>query len=167
MPRSLETRRARPASRSPLQCGCAARANWIGREGDETTKQFGRTYEYKLDGNLNVEDFQSGIDFGKRDLLSEGDILVFGLLGGWEHADVDFNTLNRQFNMSGVQAGAYATYLKGGLFVDTLFKADFLNHEQKVTGFPDSLDATSFGVRTDAGYHFGGFRGKAGMRVSW
>jgi hypothetical protein len=68
--------------------------------------------------------------------------------------------------VSGVQAGAYATYLKGGLFVDTLFKADFLNHEQKVTGFPDSLDATSFGVRTDAG-SFGGFRGKAGMRVSW
>jgi autotransporter family porin len=89
-------------------------AHWIGREGDETTKQFGRTYEYKLDGNLNVEDFQSGIDFGKRDLLSEGDILVFGLLGGWEHADVNFNALNRQFNMSGVQAGAYATFSRTG-----------------------------------------------------
>ena len=63
--------------------------------------------------------------------------------------------------MSGTQAGAYATYLKGGLFVDTLFKADFLDHEQNLIGFPGGLDATSFGVRTDTGYRFGSFGGGA------
>ena len=135
--------------------------NWIGRDGTETTKQYGRTYEYDLRSNLSVEDFQTGIDFGKRDFLSQGDILVFGVLGGWLHSDVDFDGVNRQFSMSGAQAGAYATYLKGGLFVDTLFKADILKHEQQTVEFPGSLDATSFGVRTDTGYRFGSFRGGA------
>ena len=135
--------------------------NWIGRDGTETTKEYGRTYEYDLRSDLSVEDFQTGIDLGKRDLLSQGDILVFGVLGGWVHGDVDFDGVNRQFNMSGAQAGAYATYLKGGLFVDTLFKADILKHEQQTVEFPGSLDATSFGVRTDTGYRFGSFRGGA------
>ena len=135
--------------------------NWIERDGTETTKLYGRTYEYDLRSDLSVEDFQTGIDFGKRDLLSQGDILVFGILGGWVHGDVDFDGVNRQFNMSGAQAGAYATYLKGGLFVDTLFKADILKHEQQTVEFPGSLDATSFGVRTDTGYRFGSFRGGA------
>ena len=105
--------------------------NWIGRDGTESTKEYGRTYEYDLRSDLSVEDFQTGIDFGKRDLLSQGDILVFGVLGGWLHGDVDFDGVNRQFSMSGAQAGAYATYLEGGLFVDTLFKADILKHEQQ------------------------------------
>jgi autotransporter-like protein/autochaperone domain-containing protein len=135
--------------------------NWIGRDGTETTKEYGRTYEYDLRSDLSVEDFQTGIDLGKRDLLSQGDILVFGILGGWVHGDVDYDRVNRQFNMSGAQAGAYATYLKGGLFVDTLFKADILKHEQQTVEFPGSLDATSFGVRTDTGYRFGSFRGGA------
>ena len=135
--------------------------NWIGRDGTETTKQYGRTYEYDLRSDLSVEDFQTGIDFGKRDLLTQGDILVFGVLGGWLHGDVDFDGVNRQFDLSGGQAGAYATYLKGGLFVDTLFKADLLRQEQKTVEFPSALDATSFGVRTDTGYRFGSFRGGA------
>ncbi len=132
--------------------------SWLSREGNETTKQYDRTYEYKLDSDLSVEDFQTGIDFGKRDLLSPGDILVFGVLSGWVHGDLDFGGVNRQFEMSGAQAGAYATYLKGGLFVDTLFKADILRHEQQAVEFPDALNATSFGVRTDTGYRFGSFR---------
>ncbi len=132
--------------------------NWIGRDGTETTKQYGRTYEYDLRSDLSVEDFQAGIDFGKRDLLSQGDILVFGVLGGWVHGDVDFGGVNRQFDLSGAQAGAYATYLKGGLFVDTLFKADILRHEQQTVEFPSVLDATSLGLRTDTGYRFGSFR---------
>jgi len=131
---------------------------WLGREGSETTQEYGRTYQYKLDSDLSVENFQMGIDFGKRDFLSQGDILVFGLLGGWVHGDLNFDGVNRQFDLSGGQAGAYATYLKGGLFIDTLFKADILSHGQKTVEFPDSLGATSFGVRTDTGYRFGSFR---------
>ena len=132
--------------------------NWFGRDGSETTKLYGRTYQYKLDSDLSVENFQTGIDFVKTDLLSQGDILVFGLLGGWVHGDLDFDGVNRQFDVSGAQAGAYATYLKGALFVDTLFKADILKHEQTAVEFPGELDAVSFGVRTDMGYRFGSFR---------
>ncbi len=53
-----------------------------------------------------------------------------------------------------------ATYLNGGLFVDTLFKADFLTLDSKADlGFPGSINSNTFGVRTDTGYRFGGFHG--------
>ena len=55
--------------------------------------------------------------------------------------------------------GLYATYFKGGLFVDNLVKADFLEFDtQGAPGLPGTLDATTWGFRTDAGYRFGGFR---------
>jgi outer membrane autotransporter protein len=71
----------------------------------------------------------------------------------------DYDTSAHNFNFSGLRAGGYATYLKGGLFVDTLVKADFLDVEQRVFGFPNSIDATNFGIRTDSGYRFGRFDG--------
>jgi autotransporter family porin len=124
------------------------------------TTAFGQTYQFNLDRDLDVFDFESGIDFGKRDLFAAGDILVFGILGGFVDANLDYDQLIRQFDFQGGEVGAYATYLNGGLFVDTLVKADFLELEtDEVPGFPGSLDSTTWGVRTDAGYRFGGFRG--------
>jgi hypothetical protein len=35
-------------------------------------------------------DFQTGIDLGRRGRLSENDILIFGALGGFVHADLDY-----------------------------------------------------------------------------
>jgi hypothetical protein len=43
-----------------------------------------------LNRDLETIDFQSGIDLGKRGLLSENDILIFGALGGFVHADLDY-----------------------------------------------------------------------------
>jgi len=61
--------------------------------------------------------------------------------------------------MSSLEAGAYATYLRRGLFVDTLFKTIFSEIDtSEVTGFPESLDSTTYGFRTDAGYRFGGLQ---------
>jgi autotransporter family porin len=135
---------------------------WLNQDDKETSTSFGRTYRYDLNRDLDIANFETGIDFGKRDLFSPGDMLVFGLLGGVVLADLDYDNLSRQFDISGGEAGAYATYLKGGLFVDTLFKAHFLEIEpQAIAGFPGSIDATTWGVRTDSGYRFGGFHGGA------
>ena len=96
---------------------------WLGRDDSASTSAYGRTYNYNLDRDLQTMDFQVGLDFGKRDVLSQGDALVFGMLGGFVQANLDYDNLVRQFDFSGGQVGAYATYLKGGLFVDTLFNA--------------------------------------------
>jgi outer membrane autotransporter protein len=72
---------------------------------------------------------------------------------------LDYDQLIRQFDIEGGEVGGYATYLNGGLFVDTLVKVDFLGFDpQGAPGLPDTLDATAWGFRTDAGYRFGGFR---------
>ena len=134
---------------------------WLDREGSAKTSAYGRSYTYDLDRDLEVMDFQMGLDLGKRDLLSQGDVLVFGMLGGFVQADLDYDAILRNFDFSGGQVGAYATYLKGGLFVDTLLNVHLLQMDTETLGFPDSLDATTVGLRTDTGYRFGSFSGGA------
>ena len=147
---------------------------WLNLEDDAKTTANGRTYRHNLDRDLDIWLFESGIDFGKRDLFAQGDILVFGILGGAVEATLDYKALERTFRVGGPEVGAYATYLKGGFFVDTLFKAIFAKLDPKdVRGFPDTLDSTTLGVRTDAGYRFGGMRRGpfveplATLAVSW
>jgi outer membrane autotransporter protein len=120
----------------------------------------GRTYNYNMGRDLQVMNFESGIDMGKRDFLTDGDILVFGVLGGAINAVLDYNQIVRQFSYEGGEVGVYATYMRGGLFVDTLAKADFLTLDPRdARGFPDTLDDNNVGGRVDAGYRFGGFNG--------
>jgi outer membrane autotransporter protein len=111
-----------------------------------------------LNRDQRVGDFQAGIDFGTRDVLGSGDAVIFGVLGGFVVSELDYDQLAQSFDLDGGQVGAYVTYLNGGLFIDTLFKADFVDLDPKNTvGFAGSLDAQNFGVRVDSGYRFGGF----------
>jgi len=147
--------------------------SWLDRDDSERTTAYGRNYTFNLDRDLDTIDFQVGIDMGTRDLLSAGDVLVFGMLGGFVHADLDYDQLARQFDFSGGQVGAYATYLKGGLFVDTLLNVHLYELDTATLGFPSSLDANTVGLRTDTGYRFGSFSGGmfieplATIEVTW
>ncbi|ODR97478.1 hypothetical protein AUC70_00130 [Methyloceanibacter stevinii] len=133
----------------------------LDRNGSATTKAYGNTYDYDLDNELSTVDLQMGVDMGKYDVLSEGDVLVFGVLGGFVGAGLDYDSVADSFNFSGGQVGAYATYLKDGLFVDTLLNVHLYEIDTPNLGFPDSLNATTVGLRTDAGYRFGSFTGGA------
>ena len=146
---------------------------WLDRDDSASTTAYGRNYSFNLDRELETIDFQMGIDFGKKDFFSQGDALVFGLLGGFVHGDLDYDNIARSFNFDGGQVGAYATYLNGGLFVDTLFNAHLYSLDTDTLGFPDGLDANTLGIRTDAGYRFGSFSGGpfleplATLEVTW
>ena len=84
---------------------------------------------------------------------------MFGILGGFIASGLDYDKLSAKFDYRGGEVGGYATYLNGGLFVDTLLKADFVEFDPNGTvGFPGSLNSTAWGVRTDAGYRFGSFQ---------
>ena len=136
--------------------------SWLDRNDSAKTSAYGRTYKYNLDRELDTMDFQMGIDLGKRDFLSQGDILVFGMLGGFVHGNLDYDKILRNFDFDGGQVGAYATYLKGGLFVDTLLNMHLLEMDANHTlGFPSETDVTTVGLRTDSGYRFGSFNGGA------
>jgi autotransporter family porin len=110
--------------------------NWLNRDDSESVNAYGRDYRYNLNRDLQTIDFQSGIDLGKRGLLSDNDILVFGALGGYIHSDLDYDAINRIFSFNGGQVGGYATYLRGGLFVDTLVNVHLMQLETSTLGFP-------------------------------
>jgi outer membrane autotransporter protein len=135
--------------------------NWLSRDDSENVTAYGSDYRYNLNRDLETIDFQSGIDLGKRGLFSDNDILVFGALGGFIHSDLDYDAINRLFNFEGGQVGGYATYLRGGLFVDTLVNVHLMQVNTRTLGFPNSMNATTVGVRTDSGYRFGSFHGGA------
>ena len=148
---------------------------WLDRDGSGSTSAYGRNYSFDLDRDLETIDFQMGLDMGQRDLLSQGDILVFGVLGGFVHGDLDYDNINRNFDYDGGQVGVYATYMKGGLFVDTLLNVHLMELDANgALGFPNNdLDATTVGLRTDTGYRFGSFSGGmfleplATLEVTW
>ena len=147
---------------------------WLNQQDTARTSAFGRTYNYDLSRNLDVWNLEGGIDFGKKGVLAAGDALVFGVLGGAVLGNLNYDELVRQFDLSGGEAGAYATYLRGGLFVDTLFKTTFLEFDPNgSSGFSGSFNGMAWGARTDTGYRFGGFKGgpfiepQATIAVAW
>ena len=131
--------------------------SWLGRDANANVSAYGRDYRYNLNRDLETVDFQGGLDLGKRGLFSDNDILVFGALGGFVHADLDYDALTSAFTYDGGQVGGYATYLRGGLFVDTLVNVHLLEIDTSTLGLPASMSATTVGVRTDSGYRFGSF----------
>ena len=147
---------------------------WLNQDDKATTNAYGRTYRRSLDRNLETTNFQTGVDLGKRDVLSQGDMVVFGPLAGVVLGSLDYDDLARQFNFSAAEVGGYATYLKGGLFVDTQAKVHFMEVDPKdVRGLPNTFGATNYGLRTDTGYRFGSFNGGmfieplATLAVTW
>ncbi|MEM7193203.1 MAG: autotransporter outer membrane beta-barrel domain-containing protein, partial [Pseudomonadota bacterium] len=88
--------------------------SYLERDGSARTSAFGRSYQYDLDNELTTIDLQMGLDGGAYDVLSQGDALIFGVLGGFIGGNLDYDSLNDRFSFSGGQVGAYATYLKDG-----------------------------------------------------
>ena len=133
---------------------------WLEQEDSASSSAYGRSYRYNLNRDLDLWNLQGGADFGKKGVWAEGDALLFGLLGGVVQGVLDYDHLLRRFDIEGGEVGGYVTYLSGGLFIDTLVKVDFLEFENDAgaPGLPGSLDATTWGFRTDAGYRFGQFR---------
>ena len=138
----------------------------LNRDDRVNFNSFGPTTAH-LNRDQRVADFQAGVDFGTRDVLGQGDALIFGVLGGFVVSELNYDQLAQSFDLNGGQVGAYATYLNGGLFVDTLFKADLIGLDPKNTvGFGSTLDAHNLGVRLDSGYRFGGFRPRHVLRAA-
>lgn len=132
---------------------------WLDLDDNGTTKANGRTYRYDLGRDLDIWQVESGVDFGKEDILSPDDMLVFGVLGGAVESSLEYDAIARSFEISTLEAGAYATYLRGGFFFDTLFKAFFGTVEPTASvEYPETLDTQTYGLRMDSGYRFGGLK---------
>lgn len=96
--------------------------------------------------------FQAGIDHEFEGTVADG-VLIAGVLGGYVTSNVDFDN-GDSVKLSGPQVGVYASWVKGGLYVDGLVKGDFLKADYNVGGSDDNTDSTTLGVRVESGYRY-------------
>jgi hypothetical protein len=101
--------------------------------------------------------FQAGIDHEFEGSVADG-VLIAGVLGGYVSSNVNFNS-GDSVKMSGPQVGVYATWVKGGFYVDGLVKGDFLTADYNVAGSDSDTDSTTIGVRVETGYRYTGATG--------
>jgi hypothetical protein len=114
----------------------------------------------------------AGIDFGRPELFSPYDAVVFSVMGGYISSFLDFNQPNAllapvtttSFKYTGGTVGVSATYMSAGFFVDALLKADFLN--LNVGGIPSAyctanaiscnqdINARTYGIVSTIGKRF-------------
>ncbi len=96
--------------------------------------------------------FQVGIDHEFEGNVADG-VLIAGVLGGYVSSNADFNS-GDSVRFSGPQVGVYASWVKGGLYVDGLVKGDFLKADYNVAGSDSDTDSTTIGVRVETGYRY-------------
>lgn len=98
--------------------------------------------------------FLGGVDLTSRNLLSQGDGVIAGLLVGYAETDFRLTTTSISTNpgnlgngssiltarLSGPTVGVFATYFNGGFSIDNTFKVDFLSLNEN---FTDNLAFTA------------------------
>ncbi|MEM8644133.1 MAG: hypothetical protein AAGF09_04505, partial [Pseudomonadota bacterium] len=72
----------------------------LDRDGSATTSAYGRTYNYDLDNEFSSFDLQVGVDMGQYDVISQGDVVIFGVLGGFVGGKLDYDSLADTFDFS-------------------------------------------------------------------
>ncbi|MBS7539325.1 autotransporter outer membrane beta-barrel domain-containing protein [Ancylobacter lacus] len=149
--------RAVPDSVTPGVWGKAI-GSWASWDSTSSYSGAGSTgYSFDTGYDQDTYGFIAGADFGK----TAGDsAFIFGVMGGYVASSLDFNSSATSGDYSGGTVGVYATYLKGGFFVDGLFKADILELDYSVpslgpVGYSgETTDVTSLGFTIDTGYRF-------------
>jgi outer membrane autotransporter protein len=173
VPANLKDGAAMPAGNITPGIWVRGSGTWLDRDDQASTTAFGRTYKFNLDRDLDLGTVQGGVDFGSRGVLSEGDALLYGLLGGAVFGELTYDQLARQFDIDGGEVGGYLTYLNGGLYIDNLLKATFTEFDGSANSGIPGLDSTVWGFRSDGGYRFGAprqgafFEPQATIAAAW
>ncbi|WP_334176022.1 autotransporter domain-containing protein, partial [Pseudoxanthobacter sp.] len=144
-------------TRPTLGPGLWAKAvgSWMSRDSSSGYSILGNSYGFNTSYTQNTYGFIVGADFSRE---MEKGTWLFGMLGGYLNSSLDFNKSSTSGDYNGGTVGLYATYINGGLFVDTLMKVDILNLDYSAPslgGFgqtSQTQNATSFGFHIDTGY---------------
>jgi hypothetical protein len=102
---------------------------------------FDNSYRQTTEGVL------AGVDFGRAELTSPFDSIVFSVMGGYITSFLNFDSPNTlvapdtttSFKYTGGTVGGSVTYMYGGFFIDALIKGDFLNMD--IAGIPGAFCA--------------------------
>jgi outer membrane autotransporter protein len=122
-----------------------------------TSSVFNTSYDQEMWGVQGGLDYQSG-----------GTIL--GATFGYEKSTVDFDTSFNRVTLSAYNVGAYAAFQSGPFYINAIGKYDWINADARPgAGFSATFDATSWGLRGNAGLHLnlGNFFVEPGLSLSW
>jgi hypothetical protein len=137
-----------------------AYGDWIDNKQNATFSAFGTTLTSSVQYNQTIAGAQMGYDWA---FMRTGfSAVLVGLMGGADGSTVNFGGGNK-VTFQGGNAGAYATVLNHGFFVDSLFLANFMSMDYTAGGtlfgggVPNTgvnTNVQQYGGRMDAGYRF-------------
>ncbi|MDO9335094.1 MAG: autotransporter outer membrane beta-barrel domain-containing protein [Caulobacter sp.] len=125
------------------------------RDTDGQFTTFGVNQTVEMGYDQSYVGYQGGIDWFRP--MGAG-TLAMGVTGGYAGAYLDFNDDGGSIDFTGFNVGASVGYSQGGLFVNGLVKADFLQGDTSLGGIAQyaEFDAKAYGATLEGGYRFGG-----------
>lgn len=112
----------------------------------------GAAFTRNLGYNQATGGFLAGTDLVISRLSSADDGLILGVMAGYTVAGVRLNQQQGRQDFEGATVGAYATYLRGPFFIDTLFKADLLGLDITAPGLRQSTGLQNYNFTSNIGY---------------
>lgn len=115
---------------------------------------FGVNQTIDLGYDQDYAGYQGGIDWYRA--MGSG-TLALGVTAGYAGSYLDFNDDGGSIDFTGFNLGGYVGYSQGGLFVNGLVKADFLQGDTTFVGVAQraEFDAQAYGATLEGGYRFG------------
>jgi hypothetical protein len=158
--------KARPAAPPPSVSACTSvwiklLGSWTDREVAERVRFNNREFDLDLGYKQDSFGFLGGVTGGVASVFSPYDAISFSLMAGYLDSKVKFNQAGSSIKLSGGTAGFSGSYMIGGLFLDGLFKADFLELKFNTPEFGlaglgglPSTNALTIGGMGNVGYRF-------------
>jgi outer membrane autotransporter protein len=126
--------------------------DWSRSNATANSTLFGRTTTFDVGFDQSTYGVQGGVDWATNRLGYSS--FMVGVLAGYVGSNVDFTSLSRA-TFSGGNVGAYATFLNGGLFADSLIMANFGDMRFKSAPLLNTKsNVATFGGHFDFGYRF-------------
>jgi hypothetical protein len=121
----------------------------IHRDTSQTFTGGGGTTVFDTSYRQNFDGIQGGLDY------QAGGAIV-GVTFGVGRSNARFNTTFDELHIDGTNVGLYAAFNSGAFFFNAIGKVDWANVDSHPgMGISTSFDATAWGVRGTAGFHFG------------
>ncbi|HZZ34377.1 MAG TPA: autotransporter domain-containing protein, partial [Caulobacteraceae bacterium] len=141
--------------------------DWTRRSSTDTFTLFNNTYTFNTGYNKDTAALIGGIDF--LNVTAADHAWVLGLEGGYVDANVRFKASPDRANLTGSTLGVYGTYMAGGLFIDAIVNANFLNLDVSLPGLQTSPNpwTASGDVRNWGGQVEGGYAMPIGATAFW
>ncbi len=133
--------------------------DWSRRDSAESIVIAGKTYGYDTSYRGDTTAVIAGVDLLHG--AGKDTAWVVGVQGGYVDANERFRNSSTRLNLTGGVVGVYASYLKGGLFVDGIVNGDILTGDWNLPSlgvgaapWTASSHVNTWGGQLEAGYAF-------------